>query len=271
MTVGERQLRITGVLENVWVACEFVVTQARELGMEERAIHHCYLAVDEACTNIIEHGYQSSCESCIIDISCQSDQQQLSITIADDSPPFDPLLRPDPDVQAPLSERGAGGWGIYFIKKMMDSVTYSYEGGRNHLVMVKALNRSPRKKTDEMPVVQMVTGRELPNKVWMLVPEGRLDTAQSPGFVAAFSRQLEQGRRAFIVDMALVDYVSSAGLKTLVSSWQRARDLKGELVLAALTPRVREVLQMTGLDLVFTLAENVQEAERRLTSLFPRS
>lgn len=271
MTVGERQLRITGVLENVWVACEFVVTQARELGMEERAIHHCYLAVDEACTNIIEHGYSSSCETCIIDITCQSDAQQFKITIADDSPPFNPLLRPDPDVQAPLSERGAGGWGIYFIKKLMDSVTYTYEGGRNHLVMVKKLSRNLRRKTDEFPAVQAVKVQVLPNNVWLLVPEGRLDTAQSPGFAAAFSRQLEQGRRAFIVDMALVDYVSSAGLKTLVSSWQRVRDLKGDMVLASLTPRVREILQMTGLDLVFTFAENVQDAERRFTPKNPRS
>jgi anti-sigma B factor antagonist len=107
--------------------------------------------------------------------------------------------------------------------------------------------------------------RELPNNVWLVVPEGRLDTAQSRGFAAAFSSQFEQGRRTFIVDMALVEYVSSAGLKTLVSSWQRVRDLKGEMVLASLTPRVREVLQMTGLDLVFTLAESVQEAERRFT------
>lgn len=271
MTAGERQLRITGVLENVWVACEFVVTQARELGMEERAIHHCYLAVDEACTNIIEHGYEASCQSCVIDITCQSDQQQLTITIADDSPQFDPLLRPDPNVQAPLSERGSGGWGIYFIKKLMDSVTYSYEGGRNYLVMVKKLSRSPRKKTDEIPIVQVVKSRELPDNVWLFAPEGRLDTTQSLGFAAAFGSQLEQGRRAFIVDMTGVEYVSSAGLKALVSSWQRVRDLKGDMVLAALTPRVREVLQMTGLDLVFTLAESVQEAERRFTSKTFRS
>ncbi len=57
MTVGERQLRITGVLDQVSAACDFVVEQARAAGLDERAVHHCYLAVDEACTNIVEHGY----------------------------------------------------------------------------------------------------------------------------------------------------------------------------------------------------------------------
>ena len=73
MTVRERQLRIAGVLENVSVACDFVVEQAREAGLDERAIHHCYLAVDEACTNIIEHGYGVHCDDCVIDVFCQHD------------------------------------------------------------------------------------------------------------------------------------------------------------------------------------------------------
>ncbi|MEP7292788.1 MAG: ATP-binding protein, partial [Chloroflexota bacterium] len=133
MTVGERQLRIAGVLENVWVACDFVVTQAREIGLDDRSIHHCYLAVDEACTNIIEHGYAAECADCIIDVFCQRDEQGLTIIISDDSPAFDPLTRPDPDPLMPLNERGTGGWGIFFIKKMMDSVSYSREGGRNRL------------------------------------------------------------------------------------------------------------------------------------------
>src|SRR4051812_13761324 len=105
MTVKERQLRIEGVLENVSVACDFVVEAAREAGLDERAIHHCYLAVDEACTNIIEHGYASKCGECIIEVSCKRDENALTIRIVDDSPAFDPLDRPDPDPQTPLNQR----------------------------------------------------------------------------------------------------------------------------------------------------------------------
>ncbi len=121
MTAGERHLRITGVLEQVETACEFVVAQARAFGLEERAIHHCYLAVDEACTNIIEHGYADDCGECVIDLFCKASGQAFTIIIVDDSSPFDPLDRPDPDPHTPLSERGSGGWGIFFIKKLMDA------------------------------------------------------------------------------------------------------------------------------------------------------
>ncbi len=52
----------------------------------------------------------------------------------------------------------------------------------------------------------------------------------------------------------------------LVSVWQRVRDQKGDLALAALSPRVREVLEMIGLDLVFTIAENPDQARAYLAS-----
>lgn len=266
MSVGERQLRIAGVLENVWVACDFVVSQARELGLEERAIHHCYLAVDEACTNIIEHGYGSDCGDCVIDVSCQSDQYALTITIMDDSPPFDPLLRPDPDAQAPLSERGAGGWGIFFIKKLMDKVSYSYKDGRNRLVMVKKLNRAAQTPDHASPVARTIEMQALSDKIWMVTPSGRLDDAQSKHLASALSSQLELGHRSFVVNMADVEYVSSAGLKMLVSVWQRVRDLKGDLVLVGLVPRVREVLQMIGLDLVFTITDTPDQARSYFAS-----
>ena len=78
--------------------------------------------------------------------------------------------------------------------------------------------------------------------------------------------QLDAGHRWLILNMADVDYISSAGLKMLVSVWQRVRDQKGDLVLAALKPRVREVLEMIGLDLVFTIAETPDQARAYIAS-----
>ena len=63
-----------------------------------------------------------------------------------------------------------------------------------------------------------------------------------------------------MLDFADVEFISSAGLKMLVSVWQRIRDQKGDLALVALTPRVQEVLQMIGLDLVFTISDTPDQA-----------
>jgi len=271
MTVKERQLRIMGVLENVSVACAFVVKQAREAGFDERAVHHCDLAVNEACTNIIEHGYRLNCNECVIDVVCRADDQALTITIIDDSPAFNPLLRPNPDPSTPIEERGVGGWGIFFIKKLMDKVAYSYDSNRNRLVMVKKRSQPQPLETWELTPSKLIELRALSEEIWLITPSGRLDEGQTPQLAAVLKGQLELGHRWLIVNMADVEFISSGGLKMLVSIWQRVRNQKGDLALAALTPRVREVLEMIGLDLVFTIRDTLDQANAYLATKAKKS
>lgn len=260
----ERQLRIAGVLEEVTTACAFVAEQAQNAGLDATACHHCYLAVDEACTNIVEHGYGHSCPEGFIDVTCKYENDQFIITIVDDSPAFDPLGVPEPDIKAPL-QREPGGWGIYFIKKLMDRVHYSHDGSRNQLVLVKRVNdhQSPAPPSLEPPR-QPIRLSEIRPKVWIIAPSGKLDLLLSRELSSVLGRVLDDGHRWLLLDMSEVDYISSAGFKTLVSAWQRARDVKGDLVLVMLKPRVREVMEMIGLDLVFSIAESPEHAIARL-------
>ncbi len=208
----------------------------------------------------------SDCGGCVIDLICEPGADELAITIIDDSSAFDPLLRPDPDPNMPITEREPGGWGIFFIKKLMDSVTYSLEDGRNRLKMVKRVDKktlSPRKQAVTYTAVDVTP---LSEKVWLITPTGRLDKAQTQLVESALLRQLNVGNRWLILDLSDVDYISSAGLKMLVRLWQRVRDQKGDLALAALKPRVREVLEMIGLDLVFTITENPDQARAYLSA-----
>ena len=135
----ERRLRIPGLLEKVRVACDFVVEAAKHAGLDERAVYHCQLAVDEACTNIVEHGYGANGRNQVIDIICRSESTRFTITVVDDSTPFNPMAQSEPDPATVLNDRDEGGWGIYFIKKVMDDVSYQRQGDRNRLIMVKNL------------------------------------------------------------------------------------------------------------------------------------
>jgi len=137
MALNENHLQIAAVLTQVPIACDFVADEATRAGLDEHAIYHCQLAVDEACTNIIEHGYRLRKDSPVIDISCHTDARRFTITIIDDGAKFNPLAQPEPDSTAPLEQRGSGGWGIHFIRKFMDEVAYSRENQRNCLSLTK--------------------------------------------------------------------------------------------------------------------------------------
>ncbi len=141
MAHHENRFQITASVDQIPQACDFVVEAAQLAGLDDRAVYHCQLAIDEACTNIIEHGYNHQGANEIIEIICRHEPGRFSITIIDTSPEFDPLTRSDPNPAASLEERTTGGWGIFFIKKLMDEVSYERRNGRNYLMAVKFLPR----------------------------------------------------------------------------------------------------------------------------------
>ncbi|MDK3160594.1 ATP-binding protein [Kamptonema cortianum] len=112
MSEFRRYLRISAHLQEIAAACDFVVDAARSAGFDDTALHHCWLAVDEACTNIIEHGYAGSADdSAPIEITVRFTAGELVIEIVDRSPAFDPLSQPEPDLQSFLDDINPGGVG----------------------------------------------------------------------------------------------------------------------------------------------------------------
>jgi anti-sigma B factor antagonist len=56
-----------------------------------------------------------------------------------------------------------------------------------------------------------------------------------------------------VVDMSGVEFCDSTGMNVLLSCLRQARERGGELELAAPRPAVKKILQVTGLDAVFTV------------------
>lgn len=88
------------------------------------------LCVEEVEENIL--GYSGTTW---IELNTSIEDGMLSIGFRDGGFEFDPLSRPDPDVNAPLEERQTGGLGIFLCKKMMTSVDYHFENGCNNFTM----------------------------------------------------------------------------------------------------------------------------------------
>jgi serine/threonine-protein kinase RsbW len=97
------------------------------------------IAVDEAVTNIVEHGYEGTATGKgVIDIHLEVDEQRFSISIMDQGESFDPRTMSDIDIERHVAAGKSGGLGVFLIRKIMDVVDYHHETGRhNRLTMVK--------------------------------------------------------------------------------------------------------------------------------------
>ena len=99
------------------------------------------LSLEEVVTNVINHGYRNGGEHRFA-VTFSADGDRVTAIVADDAPAFNPLARPEVDINAPLEERPIGGLGIHLVKKLMDEVRYEHRDGRNILTLVRALRRA---------------------------------------------------------------------------------------------------------------------------------
>jgi anti-anti-sigma factor len=92
-----------------------------------------------------------------------------------------------------------------------------------------------------MEVTEEVAGRVL-----VVVARGRLDGAASPAFGARLEKLAEKPEPRLLVDFTGVDFVSSAGLRAVLTVLKRVKAANGRLALCSVQPAVREVFDITG-------------------------
>jgi anti-sigma regulatory factor (Ser/Thr protein kinase) len=114
---------------------DFVEESAEEAGVDPDARFDLQLAVEEACTNVIEHAYGG--QGGAFELCFETNESDVIITIQDHGQSFDPGQVPQPDLKLPLDQRAIGGLGLHLMQQLMDEVEFTFAQGRNTLVMVK--------------------------------------------------------------------------------------------------------------------------------------
>jgi serine/threonine-protein kinase RsbW len=136
--VEEYCLTVPGRFESLAQIAEFVSAVARDAGWDEDEAFHVQMAVDEACSNIIEHAYGPGSTGEVKLSCCIQDQGDLVISIQDNGKPFDPLSVPEPSISTDLDSLPEGGLGLYLMRKLMDEVTFHFDVEHgNVLTMIK--------------------------------------------------------------------------------------------------------------------------------------
>ncbi len=135
----DRHLIVPGRFDSLARISEFITAAARSADMNEDDVFHIEMAVDEACSNVIEHAYAQMSGN--IELTCSTDKPgTLIIVIQDTGQPFDPGSIPQPTAIDPARVDIAqeGGLGLYFMRKLMDEVRFEFipEQG-NRLTMIK--------------------------------------------------------------------------------------------------------------------------------------
>ncbi len=106
----------------------------------------------------------------------------------------------------------------------------------------------------------------LNSRVDRIAPQGRLDAVTVPALEVVLDDHLSAGRVRLVIDLGDVNYISSSGLRALLSVRRKAQAGGGDVVLCRMGPRVREIFEMIGFDKLFRVFERVDEAAAALAN-----
>ncbi len=107
-------------------------------GVTDEVLYDVQLAVDEACTNIITHGYAEMDPGSVI-LELELEPHKLILSLTDFGHSFEPDTAAVPDVDASIEERELGGFGLFFINQSMDEVDYRVTEDGNTMILTKYL------------------------------------------------------------------------------------------------------------------------------------
>jgi serine/threonine-protein kinase RsbW len=134
-------MHIVADLQNLAIIRHFITEYAAAEKIDQpETIADMLVAVNEAVTNIIVHGYRGQPGDIDIEVVCVGDD--LVVTLRDQSPPFDPTSVPAPDLSLPLAQRPFGGMGIHLMRQLTDEVIYQPAANGNELILIKKKVRS---------------------------------------------------------------------------------------------------------------------------------
>ena len=130
------QITRAAEFESLQIFRNFITDCCTRYDIPSDTVLELKLAVDEACTNIIEHGYKGMDPGSII-LSFRIEPDRILVSITDFGHVFEPADAPKPDVEAALENRPLGGMGLFLIYQTMDNIDYQASEDGNTLTFTK--------------------------------------------------------------------------------------------------------------------------------------
>lgn len=104
-----------------------------------------------------------------------------------------------------------------------------------------------------------VSEKEIGN-VCVLAPRGRLDGNSASDFEETLTAIIDGGKTRLVMDLAELVYISSAGLRTLLTAAKKIKTVDGQLAFCGLNDTVKEVFEISGFTAILNVADSLDAA-----------
>jgi anti-anti-sigma factor len=89
---------------------------------------------------------------------------------------------------------------------------------------------------------------------------GRIDAVTAPEFEKRLAELIAEGENVFILNFSGLEYISSAGLRSILTTAKQLKPRDGKLLFAELQGSVKDVFRISGFGSLFNISETQEEA-----------
>ena len=98
------------------------------------------------------------------------------------------------------------------------------------------------------------------NEIVVLALEGRLDTFSSNALKDTLESLINNNKHQILIDCSELNFISSSGLRVLLSIGKQLNSLKGKIALCTMKDHIKEVFDIAGFTMLFAIFNNEEEA-----------
>lgn len=186
----------------------FVGEAAHTLGGSPDDAFACELACDEAAANIFNHAFETKHGR--ITLTMWRQDKKLVLNHHYHGRSFDPSQIPEPNLTAPLEERPVGGLGLYFMRQLMDDVTFEFDTVNGNVLTMRRILNLP----ERYGVMETSLERPADNAAVIHI-KGSVDGSNFKQLIEQAQALHEQGVTRIVLEISGCEYMSSSGLVAL--------------------------------------------------------
>jgi len=110
----------------------------------------------------------------------------------------------------------------------------------------------------------MEISKKKEKNVLVISISGRIDAVTAPDFEKNLMESIRDGEKILLLLMNKLEYISSAGLRSILAIAKVLKTKEGKLVFAGLQGPVKDVFKISGFGSIFTIFDNEEEALSQL-------
>jgi anti-anti-sigma factor len=94
--------------------------------------------------------------------------------------------------------------------------------------------------------------------------KGRMDALTAPEFEKNLSDLISKGETLFLLNFAGLEYISSAGLRSILATYKKLKEKQGNILFTGLQGPVEEVFKISGFHTIFKIFDSEEKALREM-------